>query len=80
MNFSVDWEVFWNTLKVKDWQDLLWKGILNTVEIAVLGLIIGIVIGTLIAIVKVSPKYSPVVRVLDKICSLYVLFSEERPW
>ena len=79
MNFSAKWELFWGTLKREYWQKLLLKGILNTVEIAVLGLIIGIVIGTLIAIVKVSPKYSPVVRVLDKICSVYVALFRGTP-
>lgn len=79
MNFSAKWEAFWSVLEKEYWQKLLLKGILNTVEIAVLGLIIGIVIGTLIAIVKVSPKYSPVMRVLDKICSVYVALFRGTP-
>lgn len=47
-------------------------GLQNTMIIAVAGLIIGIVIGTLIATVRVMPKYSKVVRALDKFCSFYV--------
>ena len=43
-----------------------------TVEIAVLGLLIGVVIGILIAIVRVTPKYSVLPRVLDKICVCYL--------
>lgn len=55
------------------------KGLGNTVYIAVIGLIIGIVIGTLIAIVKVLPKYKLIVRILDKICTVYVAFFRGTP-
>ena len=79
MDFSAKWQAFWKTLDVEYWQKLLIKGITNTIEIAVLGLVIGIFIGTLIAIVKVSPKYNPIVRVLDKICSLYVALFRGTP-
>ena len=48
------------------------KGLLITLEIAVLGLLIGIVVGVLIAIVRVTPKYKMLPRVLDKICGVYV--------
>ena len=47
--------------------------------IAVCGLLIGIVVGTLIAMVKVAPKYKRVVRVLDKICSVYVAIFRGTP-
>ncbi len=79
MDFSAKWEVFLSALAKEKWQKLLLKGILNTVEIAVLGLIIGIVIGTLIAIVKVSPKNSRIMRVLDKICTVYVALFRGTP-
>ena len=48
------------------------KGLLITLEIAVFGLLIGIVVGVLIAIVRVTPKYKMLPRVLDKICGVYV--------
>lgn len=79
MNLKNSWEVFWSVLKNDFWKQLLLKGIINTIEIAVLGLIIGIVLGTLIAIVKVSPKYKRVMRVLDKICSVYVALFRGTP-
>ena len=79
MDFSAKWEAFLSVLAKEYWQKLLLKGILNTVEIAVLGLIIGIVIGTLIAIVKVSPKNSRIMRVLDKICTVYVALFRGTP-
>ena len=54
-------------------------GLSNTVKIAVMGLIIGIIIGTLIAIVRVSPKYKVLPRVLNGICSFYVGFFRGTP-
>lgn len=48
------------------------EGLQNTLLIAVLGLIIGIVIGTIIAMVRVSPKYKLLPRVLNAICGFYV--------
>ena len=48
------------------------EGLLNTVEIAVLGLAIGIFLGTAIAIVRVTPKYKRLPRILDIICNIYV--------
>lgn len=79
MNFSAKWTNFWQVLSKEYWQKLLFKGILNTVEIAVLGLIIGIIVGTLIAMVKVAPKYKAIMRVLDKICSFYVALFRGTP-
>ncbi len=61
------------------WTGLFFKGLLNTVLIAVCGLLIGIVVGTLIAMVKVAPKYKRVVRVLDKICLVYVAIFRGTP-
>ncbi len=55
------------------------SGLSNTVKIAVMGLIIGIIIGTLIAIVRVSPKYKALPRVLNGICSFYVGFFRGTP-
>lgn len=79
MNFSAKWTNFWRVLSQEYWQKLLFKGILNTVEIAVFGLIIGIIVGTAIAMVKVAPKYKTVMRVLDKICSFYVALFRGTP-
>ena len=54
-------------------------GLSNTMQIAVIGLLIGIVIGTLIASIRVLPKYKTLPRVLDKICSLYVALFRGTP-
>lgn len=79
MNFANSWNVFWGVLKNEFWQQLLLKGIQNTIEIAVFGLIIGIVLGTIIALVKVAPKYKLIMRILDKICSIYVALFRGTP-
>ena len=55
------------------------SGLLVTVEIAVLGLIIGILLGTLIAVVRVTPKYKVMPKILDGICNVYVAFFRGTP-
>ena len=55
------------------------SGLLVTVEIAVLGLIIGILLGTLIAVVRVTPKYKTLPKILDGICNVYVAFFRGTP-
>ena len=71
MDFVGKFKVFWELFIEKDgWVRVVKVGLVNTLLIAVLGLLIGIVIGTLIAAVKVMPKYKRIVRILDKICTV----------
>ncbi len=79
MNWGVKWEKFFSVMQSEYFQQLLLDGLLNTVKVAVLGLIIGILIGTLIAVVKVAPKYKLVNRILDKICTVYVAIFRGTP-
>lgn len=79
MDWSAKFEVFFEVMSKKTWQDKLLKGLLNTVEIAVVGLIVGIIIGTIIAAIRVAPKYKLTVRILDKICSVYVAIFRGTP-
>ena len=60
-------------------KNLFFKGFINTIKIAVIGLAIGVLIGTIIAIVKVAPKYKLIYRILDKICSFYILMFRGTP-
>lgn len=55
------------------------QGLQNTLMIAISGLIIGIFIGTLIATVRVLPKYHPLPRILNAICSFYVALFRGTP-
>ena len=52
---------------------------INTIIIAIAGLIIGIVIGTVIAAVRVMPKYRKLPRVLNSLCGIYVGFFRGTP-
>ena len=79
MNWSVKWEKFIKTLSQEYFQELLTQGLINTVKVAVFGLLIGILIGTVIAVVKVAPKYKRIFRILDKICSVYVAIFRGTP-
>ena len=79
MNFSGKIDRFLITLIDKGAYVKVLTGLKNTVLIAVVGLLIGIVIGTLIAVVKVVPKTNPVVKVLDKIVTVYVAFFRGTP-
>ncbi len=80
MNFSGKFDVFWELfIERGGWERVLKVGLVNTLLIAVLGLLIGIVLGTLIAAVKVMPKYKLLPRILDKICTVYVGFFRGTP-
>lgn len=71
-NFDIKFEVFLQSfIDGGGYNDVL-TGLKNTLIIAVLGLIIGIVLGTLIGAVRVVPKTNPLIKVLDKICGVYV--------
>lgn len=73
------WDVFVETMASKYFQNLLITGLINTVKVAVWGLLIGILIGTVIAMVKVAPMYSAVMRVLDKLSTVYVAIFRGTP-
>jgi len=79
MNWGIKWERFVSTMESEYFRELLIQGLLNTVKVAVLGLIIGIIIGTLIAVVKVSPKKKITMKILDKICTVYVALFRGTP-
>ena len=79
MNWGIKIEKFLSVMEEPYFRKLLLDGLINTVKVAVMGLIIGILIGTLIAIIKVAPKYKLINRILDKICSVYVALFRGTP-
>ena len=79
MDWATKWDKFLKTMESEYFQKLLLKGLVNTIQVAVIGLIIGILIGTVIAVIKVAPKYKRVMRILDKICSVYVALFRGTP-
>lgn len=79
MTLAERFRLFFSYLSEPVWQKRLLSGLGVTVRIAVFGLLIGIVIGTLIAVVKVAPKYKRYLRILEKICDVYVAIFRGTP-
>lgn len=77
--FMFDVERFLDILIDKGGYKEVIEGLLNTMIIAVGGLLIGAVIGTLIATIRVMPKYKAAIRAMDKICGFYVGFFRGTP-
>ncbi|MBE7087697.1 MAG: amino acid ABC transporter permease, partial [Clostridiales bacterium] len=50
-----------------------------TIQIAVLGLIIGTFVGTLIAVVKIVPAKSVIIKILNKVCDVYIALFRGTP-
>ena len=55
------------------------EGLKNTLLISILGLIIGILIGTIIAIIRVTPQYKLLPKILNGFCSFYVALFRGTP-
>ncbi len=80
MNFARQWSAFWQLFYDNKGYERVFKvGLLNTLIIALSGLLIGIVIGTLIAAVRVAPKYKTAPKLLNGFCSVYVGFFRGTP-
>lgn len=77
--WSAKFKNFFETLSNEYYWQILLKGLFNTIQVAIVGLIIGIIIGTLIAVIRVAPKYKLIYRILDKICSFYTLIFRGTP-
>ncbi len=77
--WSQKFNIFFGTMKNPYWQRLFFTGLLNTIKIAVIGLVIGILVGIIIAVIKVAPKNRVIMRVLDKIFTVYVAIFRGTP-
>lgn len=79
MNWTEKWSTFVDTLKESSFREMITDGLWATVKIAVFGLVIGIIIGAIIGMIRVAPKYKFVMRLLDKISAVYVMFFRGTP-
>ena len=75
-NFDVKWDKFIVNFIDKGGYKQVLDGLGNTIEVAILGLIIGMLIGTIIAVVNVMPKY-PVLPY--KVQNIYDKFLDKFP-
>lgn len=75
-NFSVKWDKFLINFFDKGGYKQVIDGLGNTIEVAVLGLVIGMLIGTIIAVINVMPKY-PVLPY--KVQNMYDRFLKKFP-
>lgn len=80
MDFSRKYKIFYELFITNGgWRRVVQVGLVNTLTIAVVGLMIGIVIGTIIAAVKVMPKNNVLAKIPEYICTLYVSFFRGTP-
>ena len=63
--------------------DSMWmmylKGLRNTILISIGACLLGLFIGIVVTCVRVAPKNNPIIKVLDKICSIYVTIIRGTP-
>lgn len=73
------WNLFIDAFMNKGGYKEVVFGLVNTLIIALVALVLGIIIGTIIAAIEVSPKKGRFMRVLDRICTVYVAFFRGTP-
>lgn len=73
------WRVFFNKLSTPYYTEFVLRGLFITLKIAVLGFILGLILGTLLALVQVAYKKNIIVKILDKICKVYVALFRGTP-
>ena len=74
-----EWDIFVKFFAHEGGYQIILRGLLATLVIAIFGLIFGFIIGSLIAVIKVTPPYKRAVRIPQKICDFYVLIFRGTP-
>ncbi|MCR5743278.1 MAG: amino acid ABC transporter permease [Lachnospiraceae bacterium] len=78
-SLSNKWDMFINVFIDKGGYKEVLTGLANTMIIALVALVIGIILGTLIAACEVVESKHVVLRILKKICTVYVAFFRGTP-
>ena len=66
MNFGEQLEIVWS------WRDLILDSLGYSLLIAFSAVVIGFVIGVILATIKIAPKNNLVLKILDKVCDVYI--------
>lgn len=74
------WNIFVTNFVENKGYNVFIEGLLNTVFIAVFGLLIGFILGSIFAVIKQVPNYKkPVVTIFQKIIDVYVMIFRGTP-
>ena len=67
---------FWENFQKCFLSNNMWlmylKGLRNTLFISIGACLLGLLIGIVVTCIRIAPKTNPIVKVLDKICGIYV--------
>jgi len=66
------WSDFYDCFIDAKCYNMYFQGLWNTILIALGACLVGIAIGIVVTAVRIAPKNSPVIKILDKIAALYV--------
>lgn len=79
-SLKIRWNMFWSQISANPaLREKIFTGLKNTLLIAALGFIIGVFLGSLLAVAKLLPQKKKSVRVLSKICDVYVAIFRGTP-
>lgn len=77
--FLTAWADFYECFIEADRYSMYLEGMLNTIIIALGACLIGVVIGIVVTAIRIAPKNSWIMRVLDVICKFYVTIIRGTP-
>ena len=73
IDFFVEfWENFQKCFLSNNMWLMYLKGLRNTLFISIGACLLGLLIGIVVTCIRIAPKTNPIVKVLDKICGVYV--------
>lgn len=79
-SLKIRWNMFWSQISANPaLRERILTGLKNTLLIAALGFVIGVILGSLLAVAKLLPQKKKGVRVLSKVCDVYVAIFRGTP-